>query len=48
MNVIAAAPTREIKLPTFKEDMPQAWYNQAEDYFHLHGVTKRMFWFYYV
>ena len=47
-NVIAAAPTREIKLPPFEEDMPQAWYNQAEAYFRLHGVTDRMFWFYYV
>ena len=28
--------------------MPQAWYNQAEAYFCLHGVTDRMFWFYYV
>ena len=28
--------------------MPQAWYNQAEAYFRLHGVTDRMFWFYYV
>ena len=28
--------------------MPQAWYNQAEAYFPLHGVTDRMFWFYYV
>ena len=47
-NVIAAAPTREIKLPPFEEDMPQAWYNQAEAFFRLHGVTDRMFWFYYV
>jgi len=47
-NVVAAAPTREIKLPPFEEDMPQAWYNQAEAYFRLHGVTDRMFWFYYV
>jgi len=47
-NVIAAAPTREIKLPPFEEDMPQAWYNQAEAYFCLHGVTDQMFWFYYV
>ena len=47
-NVIAAAPTREIKLPLFKEDMPQAWYNQAEAYFRLLGITDRMFWFYYV
>jgi len=47
-NVIAAAPTREIKLPPFEEDMPQAWYNQAEAYFRLHGVTDRTFWFYYV
>ena len=28
--------------------MPQAWYNQAEAYFHLHGITDRMFWFYYM
>ena len=28
--------------------MPQAWYNQAEAYFRLHGVMDRMFWFYYV
>jgi len=47
-NVVAAAPTREIKLLPFEEDMPQAWYNQAEAYFRLHGVTDRMFWFYYV
>ena len=47
-NVIAAAQNREIKLPPFEEDMPQAWYNQAEAYFRLHGVTNRMFWFYYV
>ena len=47
-NVIASAPTREIKLPPFEEDMPQAWYNQAEAYFHLHGDTDRMFWFYYL
>jgi len=47
-NVVAAAPTRKIKLPPFEEDMPQAWYNQAEAYFHLHGVTDRMFWFYYM
>ena len=47
-NVITAAPSREIKLPPFEEDMPQAWYNQAEAYFRLHGVTDRMFWFYYV
>ena len=42
-NVIAAAPTHEIKLPPFEEDMPQ-----AEAYFRLHSVTDRMFWFYYV
>ena len=47
-NVIAAAPAREIKLPPFEEDMPQAWYNQAEAYFRLHGVSDQMFWFYYV
>jgi len=47
-NVVAAALTREIKLPPFEEDMPQAWYNQAEAYFRLHGVTDLMFWFYYV
>jgi len=47
-NVIAAAPTREIKLQPFKEDMPQAWYLQAEAYFRLHGITDRMFLFYYV
>jgi hypothetical protein len=47
-NVIAAAPTREIKLPPFEEDMPQAWYNQAEAYYRLHGVTDCNFWFYYV
>jgi hypothetical protein len=45
---VAAAPTRKIKLPPFEEDMPQAWYNQAEAYFRLHGITDRMFWFYYV
>jgi hypothetical protein len=28
--------------------MPQAWYNQAEAYFCLHGVMDQMFWFYYV
>ena len=28
--------------------MPQAWYNQAEAYFRLHGVTDCNFWFYYV
>jgi len=39
---------REIKLPPFEEDMPQAWYNQAEAYICLHGVTDQMFWFYYV
>jgi hypothetical protein len=39
---------REIKLPPFEDDMPQAWYNQAEAYFRLHRVTDRMFWFYYV
>ena len=47
-NVLAAAPTREIKLPPFEEDMLQAWYNQAEAYFRLHGVTDRMFWFFYI
>jgi hypothetical protein len=47
-NAIAAALTREIKLPPFEEDMPHAWYNQAEAYFPLHGVTDRMFWFYYI
>ena len=47
-NVVAAAPTREIKLPPFEEDMAQAWYNQAEAYFCLHGDTDRMFCFYYV
>ena len=47
-NVIAAAPTREIKLPPLEEDMPQTWYNQAEAYFRLHGVTDWMFWYYYV
>jgi len=47
-NVIAPAPTCEIKLPLFEEDMPQVWYNQAEAYFCLHGVMDRMFWFYYV
>jgi len=44
----AATLTHEIKLPPFKEGMLQAWYNQAEAYFRLHGVTDRMFWFYYV
>ena len=47
-NVIAAALTREIKLSPFEEDMPQAWYNQAEAYFCLHSVTDRMFWFNYI
>ena len=47
-NVVAAAPTRKIKLPPFEEDMPQAWYNQAEGYFRLHSVMDRMIWFYYV
>jgi len=47
-NVIASAQMREIKLPPFEEDIPQAWYNQAEAYFRLHGVMDRMFWFYYV
>ena len=28
--------------------MQQAWYNQAEAYFRLHGVMDRMFWFYYM
>jgi hypothetical protein len=28
--------------------MAQAWYNQAEVYFRLHGDTDRMFCFYYV
>ena len=46
-NVIAAAPMREIKLPPFEEDMLRAWYNQAEAYFRLHGITDWMFWFYY-
>ena len=46
-NVVASAPTCEIKLPPFEEDMPKAWYNQAEAYFLLHGVTDQMFWFYY-
>ena len=39
---------REIKLPPFEEDMPQAWFNQAEAYFHLNNVQDRTFWFYYV
>ena len=47
-NVVAAAPTRKIKLPPFKEDMQQALFNQAEAYFRLHGVTNGMFRFYYV
>jgi len=42
-NRITAAPTREIKLPPFEEDMPQAWYNKAEAYFRLHGMTDRNF-----
>jgi hypothetical protein len=47
-NLIAAAPTREIKLLPFEEDMPQAWYNQAEAYFCLNSVADCNFWFYYV
>ena len=38
-------------LENFSDTMPprrNAWYNQAEAYFCLHGVTDRMFWFYYV
>jgi hypothetical protein len=41
-------PVREIKLPPFEEDMPQAWFNQAEAYFRLNNVQDRTFWFYYV
>jgi len=40
-NIIAMAPARDIKLPPFQEDMPQAWFNQAEAYFRLHGVLLR-------
>ena len=47
-NVVAAATIREIKLPPFEEDMPPAWNNQGEAYFHLDGVKNWMFWFYYV
>jgi hypothetical protein len=43
-----APPAREIKLPPFEEDMPQAWFNQAEAYFRLHNVQDCTFWFYYV
>jgi hypothetical protein len=47
-NIVTAAPAHDIKLPPFKEDMPHAWFNQAEAYFRLHQVTDRTFWFYYV
>ena len=47
-NVITAAPARKIKLPPFEEDMPQAWFNQAEAYFRQHGVADWMFWFYFM
>ena len=37
-NVIAAAPTCKIKLPPFKEEMPQAWFIQAEAFFCCNGL----------
>jgi hypothetical protein len=47
-NINDAPPAREIKLPLFEEDMPQAWFNQAEVFFRLNNVQDRTFWFYYV
>jgi len=47
-NINDAPHSREIKLPLFEEDMPQAWFNQAEAYFRLNNVQDRTFWFYYV
>jgi hypothetical protein len=47
-NIAAVAPARDIKLPPFEDDMPQAWFNQAEAYFRLHQVSDRTFWFDYV
>jgi hypothetical protein len=47
-NINDAPPAREIKLPPSEEDMPQAWFNQAEAYFRLNNMQDRTFWFYYV
>ena len=47
-SVSATTPHREVKLPPFEEDMPQAWFNQAEAYFRLNNVHDHTFWFYYV
>ena len=47
-NINDASPAREIKLPPFEEDMPQAWFSQVEAYFRLNNMQDRTFWFYYV
>ncbi len=46
-NINDAPPAREIKLPPFEEDMPQAWFNQAEAYFRLNNMQDHTYWFYY-
>ena len=44
---LVAAPSGEVKLPPFKEDMPAVWFNNAEAYFDIKGLADRRLWFFY-
>ena len=44
---LAAAPSSEVKLPPFDDEMPAVWFNNAEAYFDIKGLADRQLWFFY-
>ena len=44
---LAAAPSGEVKLPPFDDELPAVWFNNAEAYFEIKGLADRRLWFFY-